>query len=143
MNKLLRLNFAPRYIDLGLLVFRLVIGVNLFIKHGWFKIALFGNPAARFPDPFHIGVQLTLVFAFLSDGIGSVCVVLGLMTRLFTVIMAVNLAVAWGGVYGFHYLAPVPPITEELAIYLGSVIALGLTGPGRISLDAKLWPGMK
>jgi uncharacterized membrane protein YphA (DoxX/SURF4 family) len=57
--------------------------------------------------------------------------------------MAVNLAVAWGGVYGFHYFAPAPTITEELALYLGSVIALGLTGPGRISLDAKLWPGMK
>jgi putative oxidoreductase len=139
MNSLLRLNFAPRYIDLGLLIFRIVIGVNLFLKHGWFKIALFGNPAARFPDPFHIGVQLTLAIAFLSDGIGSTLVVLGLATRIATVIMAANLAVAWGGVYGFHYFPPAPAITEELALYLGSVIALGFTGPGRFSLDAKLF----
>lgn len=138
VKKFVQLNFAPRYTDAGLLLFRIVIGVNLFLKHGWFKLALFGNPAAKFPDPFHLGIQATLVFAFLSDGIGAILVVLGLGTRAATLIMTANLLVAWGMVYQFHYFPPASATTEELAFYLGSVIALTFTGPGKYSLDYKL-----
>jgi putative oxidoreductase len=139
VKKLFERICAPQYTDLGLLLFRLVIGVNLFLKHAWFKVALFGNPEARFPDPFHLGVQLTVAIAFLSDGVGSILVILGLLTRPATLFMACNLAVAWGMVYHFNYFAPAPATTEELALYLGGVIALFFSGPGRLSLDAKLW----
>lgn len=118
--------------DLGLLIFRIAFGVSLFVKHGLFKIPLFFSAAPQFPDPFHLGVKPTIAFAFLSDGICSLLAVLGLGTLYASIIMVINLGVAWGMVYGFSLT---PPTGEMLALYLGGAIALALIGPGRYSID--------
>jgi uncharacterized membrane protein YphA (DoxX/SURF4 family) len=41
--------------DWGLLILRVWFGGNLFIKHGWEKLANFSQLAQHFPDPIHIG----------------------------------------------------------------------------------------
>jgi putative oxidoreductase len=133
LNQLFRLNFAPVSVDAGLLVLRIAIGVCLFVEHGLFKIPLLFNPAAQFPDPLGLGVAFTVAFAFLSDGIGSILMLLGLATRFAAVIMIVNLVVAWGMVYGFQIE---PANGELLALFIGGTIAVGLAGPGRYSIDA-------
>jgi putative oxidoreductase len=135
MNQLLRLNSSPLYPDAALLVLRIALGVCLFVEHGLFKIPLLGNPTAQFPDPLGLGVTFTVAFAFLSDGICSVLMLLGFATRFAALIMLVNLTVAWGVVYGFQIE---PANGEILALFLGGVITVILAGPGRYSLDAAL-----
>ena len=135
MNTLVRRNFGPFYTDLGLLVLRIAVGVCLIVEHGLFKIPLLFQDAPQFPDPLGLGTRLTVMFAFLSDGICASLMVLGLATRFAALIMIVNLTVAWGMVYGFQIE---PANGELLALFLGGTIALGLMGPGRYSLDAKL-----
>ena len=129
-----------RNIDIGLLILRIVVGVNLFVKHGLFKIPLLLAANPQFPDPFHLGVKPTLAFAFLSDGICSILMVLGLGTRYAAAIMAINLTVAWGMVYGFSIR---PANGELLTLFLAGVVAVGLMGPGRYALDGRLRKGRK
>ena len=134
------MNFGPWNTDLGLLVLRLAFGIGLFIEHGLFKIPLLFDPAAQFPDPLGLGVKFTVMFAFLSDGICAVLMLLGAATRFAALIMIINLTVAWGAVYGFQIE---PANGELLFLYLGGAIALGLTGPGRYSLDARFGRGIQ
>jgi hypothetical protein len=70
MKKLLRI--APLSFDAGLLIFRIMVGVCLFIKRGWLKFAPLDQVAPKFPDPFYVGVKLTIVIALISDALGSV-----------------------------------------------------------------------
>ena len=135
MNSFAKLNFEPRFIDAGLLVLRVAVGICLFVEHGLFKIPLLFQDAPQFPDPLLLGTRLTVAFAFLSDGIGAILALIGFATRVAVVIMIVNLTVAWGMVYQFRIE---PANGELLALFLGGVAAIGLMGPGRYSVDA-LW----
>lgn len=120
--------------DFGLLVLRVVLGATLFWKHGIEKVTHFSQISAHFPNPIHIGSHWSLVYALISDAICSVLVVLGLGTRVASLIIAVNLAVVF---YFFFHLS-VRHGELEL-IYLGGFVALLFTGAGRFSLDWKLW----
>ena len=134
-NKFFQFNSRPISVDLGLLIFRVVFGVDLFVKHGLFKIPLLlGSATPQFPDPFHLGTRLTIAIAFLSDGICSLLAVIGLGTRIASVIMILNLTVAWGMVYKFSVAQPTG---EMLALYLAGAVTLFLTGPGRFSIDSR------
>lgn len=133
MNRFLQLGFLPRNFDLGLLVLRVWLGLDLFFRHGLEKIMHFSQMAAHFPDPVHIGPRLSLAFALLSDGICSLLVVLGLATRLAALIIVINLAVAFTLV---HHFALSGRFSGELPfVFLGGFLAVLIVGPGRFSVD--------
>jgi putative oxidoreductase len=131
-----QLGFVPRSVDLALLVLRLWFGFSLFLRHGWEKIATFSQMAAHFPDPIGIGSAPSLVFALLSDAICSILVMLGVATRLASLVIAVNTLVAFVLVHHATLLGPRSGETPYL--YAGACLALFLAGAGRYSIDARL-----
>lgn len=122
--------------DLGLLVLRLFLGINLFFRHGVEKITRFSQMSSHFPNPLHIGSHPSLIYALISDAICSLLVALGLGTRVAAFIVFVNISVVFYFVdhhsfFGGH--------GELLLLYIGGFLALVCTGGGRFSLDMKFW----
>ncbi len=122
--------------DFGLLLLRLVFGINLFLRHGTEKLTHFSQMSAHFPDPIHIGTHPSLIYALISDSICSVLVAVGLGTRLAAFLVFVNLAVAF---YFVHHHAFRTGHGELLLLYSGGFLALIFLGGGRFSLDWKFW----
>jgi putative oxidoreductase len=122
--------------DIGLLLLRVFLGVNLFVRHGLEKITHFSQMAGHFPNPIHIGSHWSLVIALISDGICSLLVLLGLGTRGAAAFVAISISVAFCLVHHF-------PISngrgEMMLLYIGGFLALVFLGGGRFSLDGKLW----
>ncbi len=124
--------------SIGLTVLRVVLGV-VFIAHGAQKFAQgipnvsrgfagMGVPLAELAAPLVAGLEL----------VGGAFLVLGIATRVVGALLAVNMVVAGllahatAGFFaqqgGFEYV---------LVLAVGS-LAVALTGPGRLSLDALL-----
>lgn len=118
-------------VSVALLLLRLVAGIGM-ILHGWGKIqAPFSwmGPEAPVPGIFQF-------LAALSEFGGGIAWVLGLLTPLASLGMAITMAVAASvhlgkgdGFVGGYELA---------LIYLGIAIVLGLAGPGKFSVDSRL-----
>ena len=137
-KKLLLFKAMPTRTDVGLLALRLLVGVSLFVHHGLEKLFGFSRMAAHFPNPLHIGVVPSLLFATLSDGICSVLLVLGLATRWAAIVVFINLFVVFAFVHHFVFFGRAGGEGELLVLYLGAVIALFLAGPGKYSIDGQL-----
>jgi len=138
MRNLLQMTVIPTNSNTGLLALRLAGVVPLLLKHGWEKLFTFSAMAAHFPDPLHIGVVPSLVFAMLSDSICSVLIILGLATRWAALIAFVNLAVAWAFVHHFAFFGRGADHGELIVLYLAILLTLFLSGAGKYSVDALL-----
>ncbi len=122
---------APAWQDLGLLVFRVFLGLALALAHGWGKIppseGFIGYVGSLgFPLP-----TLSAWLAGLAEFVGGLLVAAGLATRfgatLIILVMAGAAFVAHGG-DSFRD-------TELAYFFLVGGIALFFTGPGRYSVD--------
>lgn len=127
---------TSRQIDAALTVLRLALG-PVFIAHGAQKVFVYGFagvagafgqmgiPAAEFFGPFVALVEL----------LGGVAIVLGLLTRLASLGLAVTMMVA---IFGVHLSAGFfnPNGIEFPLSLLAMSIALVVTGAGRYSVDA-------
>lgn len=137
-KRLLLLKSIPVSQDAGLLALRLIAATPLLLKHGLEKLFRFSHMAAHFPDPLHIGVVPSLLFAALADGICTVLLILGLATRWAALISFINIGVALAFVHHFQIFGPQGDHGELMVLYLGAMLALFLTGAGRFSLDKLL-----
>jgi len=131
---------SDKYRDEGLLLLRVGIGL-MFVFHGWPKIS--GGPevwlklggAMKF-----IGVTFAPTFwgfmAAAAEFGGGLALVLGLLVRPVAAMMAFNMLVAV--VLKFSTGAGLGGASQ--AIEVGIVfLSLMLMGPGKYSLDEKLW----
>ena len=133
--------FAPGadsfWTSIGLLVLRLLLGVTIFLNHGWGKLTQFGSLSATFPDPLGIGHTPSLVLAIFAEVICGMLLAVGLVTRLAALNLVVMMSVAFFLVHGAILTGPK---SGELAlIHLAGFSALLFSGGGRFSLDAKLF----
>lgn len=129
--------FSPRP-GCGLLALRLSTALPLFLKHGTEKLFRFQHMAQHFPDPLHIGVIPSLIFATLSDGICSLLLIVGLATRWAALIIFINIFVAFAFVHHFQVFGPQGDHGEVMILYLGATFALFMAGPGKYSIDGAI-----
>lgn len=133
MNNVMRMGFAPRSADVGLLVLRLWLGLSLLCLHGWMKLTHFSQMSGRFPDPLHIGTLPSLFLTVLTETLVALLLMIGLATRWAALIIAFDMVVAFTLV---HKLSLSGPGSGELAwMYLGIAVAILIAGPGRYSID--------
>lgn len=124
------------WIDAGLLVIRVVIGIFM-LTHGWQKIANFDALKTTFPDPIGLGSSLSLILIIFAEFGCSLLLILGLFTRLAVLPLMFGMIVA-----GFITHGGAPLGERELPLfYLATYIALFFTGPGKYSLDTFLRKG--
>lgn len=119
--------------DVALLLMRLMLGA-VFLYHGVPKLMHIQDTVEFITK---LGIPSPTLSAWLSaiaEGVGGGLLVLGLLTRLTTAPMAFNMAVAIIAVHSAHF--GLDQGGMEYALTLGvMLIALGLLGPGRISMD--------
>ena len=126
------------FADMALLLIRMVAGLA-FTMHGWGKIQNpFGwmGPEALVPGVFQ-------AIAAISEFGGGLAWILGLLTPLASLGIAFTMAVA----FSFHaFMRGDPfvsmtggPSSELAAVYFCIALLLIAMGPGRISLDRKLF----
>lgn len=123
---------------LGLFLLRSSFGLSLFLKHGVEKITGFNRMAQSFPDPFHLGVRLSLTIATMSDVLAALCLIAGFATRLSASFIFFNILVAWIFVHRAQFFGRGADHGEVCVLYLCGCLAIILCGPGRFSVDALL-----
>ena len=126
-------DFIP---SIGLLIHRLVFAGFLLVGHGWGKLTSFSAAAAKFPDPLHIGHQLSMACTIFCEAFCPALVVLGLATRLSVLPVVFMMSVA---AFIIHADAPFfmagGAAKEPAMLYLAAFAVLFFTGAGRFSLD--------
>jgi putative oxidoreductase len=131
--------FYARAISLSWPLIRCAVGLNLVI-HGWGKVGRSAGPAQlleKLPEAAHIGAQLTFLL-MVTELIGGVCLALGLFTRVFAAMAAIEMAVLtffiyWGN--GFNWLSR----GYEYTLLWGlALFAIALRGGGPWSLDRRI-----
>lgn len=128
------MNRTIHFPDLGMLIFRLVIGLTMALSHGLGKLPpsddLIGGVGA-------MGFPMPVVFAWLaamSEFVGGFLIAAGLFARYAAFFMGFTMAVAFFIVHGAD-----PMMKKELALlYLASCVLIFFSGAGSFSLDRLL-----
>lgn len=117
--------------DLWLLIFRVAVGAVM-LTHGIPKLQmLFAGGEVAFPDVLGIGAFWTLALVVFAEVACSGLLILGILTRLASIPLIVNMAVAFFVVHG-----PDPFGKKELALfYLLVYLNLLVFGGGKFALD--------
>ncbi|MEW2356010.1 DoxX family protein [Spirillospora sp. NPDC029432] len=141
MNLARRLPVLP---DIGLLIGRLALGV-VFVAHGWQKFADNGHAgqtkafeAMGIPAP-----SLSALFATWVELLGGLALIIGVITPVAGVLLALNMA----GALWFVHLDKGLFAADggyELVLVLGAgALVLALAGAGRFSVDGVLSGGSR
>lgn len=116
--------------DLGLLILRFVSGGAL-LTHGYPKFQKVINGDMQFGDPLGLGQATSLYLSAFAEFICAILIILGLLTRLASIPLIINMAVAFTIVHSADDFG-----TKELSLlYLGMFLTLFFTGPGKYSVD--------
>lgn len=122
--------------SLGLLILRLFLGLGL-AAHGYQKFFLFGiSGFAGFLG--QLGAPAPHLAAVLSASTelgGGLLIAAGLFTRLASVPLAVNMAVAALLAHSGYFITNSPPGREYPLNLAAAFVSLALTGAGQYSLD--------
>lgn len=121
---------------LSLAVFILRVGfAGLLATHGYGKLQSFLAGDHDFPDPFQVSPVVSQVLTVFAEFFCSLLLILGLFTRLASVILIICMLVIAFVVHGPDPLGD----KEHALLYAIAFITIFLTGPGKYSLDARLY----
>ncbi|WP_428911060.1 DoxX family protein [Niallia sp. Krafla_26] len=131
-------------VSIGLLIIRLVIGL-LFVAHGAQKLfGWFGGYGVKGTGGWFesIGIKPGVTMALiagLTELIGGILFVLGLLTPLAGIMIAGTMVVAIAKVHGSNGLWSTSNGYEYNLTLLAVAIGIALIGPGQYALDAFLF----
>lgn len=126
---------TPFTSDLGLLVIRLWFGIVMAVAHGFGKLGAIDGFAANLESAGYPAPVLMALLATLSEAVGGVLIALGLLTRPAALMIFGTMLVA-----AFVAHADDPFAKKEFALAYGmACLALVIAGPGRWSLDARIF----
>lgn len=131
----LRSSKLNEFVDVGtsLAIFRFFVAFFMLYGHGWGKLMNVFGGNFQFLDPLGIGPTASLILAAFAEGICSLLIIAGFWTRLASLFLTINMAVA---VFLVHFPAGDWFGDMELPLfYLVSFIVIFLLGPGKYSVD--------
>ena len=119
--------------SLLLLCLRLLFGLMLML-HGLEKVYNYTELCFVFPDPIHIGSEISLLFVIFAEILCSIFFIIGALYRIMMIPMVIIMLVA------FFHIHEGSIVEGELAfIYLLMFILMYISGPGQYSIDAKIY----
>lgn len=135
------LSFIDKFRDLGLFILRLGLGLTFTIIHGYPKIAGGAEGWKKLGEAMkYLGITFYPEFwGFMSafaEFFGGIILLTGLFFRPGMLLLIINMLVAFISMYGRTGAVSQSVIPLEILIV---VIALFFTGPGKYSLDEKLF----
>jgi putative oxidoreductase len=134
LKKLLATGNHPLQINIGLLILRVFISAAM-LTHGYPKLMRIVNGEWRFSDPLGLGVEASLIMACFAEFFCSILLILGLGTRYAAIPLIITMLVAWRIAHGED-----PFGTQEKSVmYLITYLTILFAGPGKYSLDHKLF----
>lgn len=134
MRKLFSTGFTNGSVNLSLFLLRVVFGGLIFFQHGYEKLIKYSTLRYGFPDPFKIGSTMSFSLVAFAEGICSILLVLGLLTRL----AAIPLVIAMGVVVFMIKQHASIGDRELPAMYLCAFLVILFAGPGKASVDKLL-----
>ncbi|MBX7208227.1 MAG: DoxX family protein [Verrucomicrobiaceae bacterium] len=120
--------------ELGLLILRAWLGLTMMINHGLPKLTHFAETAKEFPDPLHVGANVSLGLAVFAEVVCSALLVIGFFTRPAALMLGTTMGVAFFVVHKGS-LALGPGSGELAFMYLAGYLTLLFAGAGRFSFD--------
>jgi putative oxidoreductase len=134
-KSILRADFLPSSIDIGLLLLRVWLGASLIAMHGMGKWERLMADEVRFRSVFGLSPEISLLLAVLGEVVAPALLIVGFASRWMALLAAVMMFFAF--TIG-HGSALSGERSGELPfIYLAGFLALFMTGPGRFSLDGR------
>ena len=116
------------------MILRIFAAFFMIYGHGYGKVASVLQGNFEFLDPIGIGPAASLILAAFAEGICAFLILIGFWTRLASLFLTINMAVA---VFFVHLPAGDWFGDMELpVIYLVIFIVIFLLGPGKGSVDA-------
>jgi putative oxidoreductase len=123
------------FVNLGLFVLRLGVGVNMAFLHGVDKVRHYSQLANSIPDPLGMGHRHSLMLAVAAEFVGGILVALGLAGRLAALLLAFSMGLTlFSGEAGLPWHQ-----REATVLYLTASLAILMLGCGRWALDAVVW----
>lgn len=133
-KKFLKPAHLPAGADWGVLILRVSVSVMM-LTHGLPKFNQLINGEHGFADPIGIGELPSLILAVGAEVFCSLFLILGLASRAVLIPLIFTMCLAY---FVIHANDPFD-VKEHALLFLVPYITLFLTGPGRISLDKKLF----
>ena len=119
----------------SLAVFRVLVAFFMLYGHGWGKLMNVFGGNFQFLDPLGIGPTASLILAAFAEAICAMLIIAGFWTRLASLILSINMAVAVFFVHlpGGDWFGDM----ELPVLYLVAFIVIFLLGPGKYSVDSE------
>lgn len=133
-KKFLKPTTLTNQVSLAVLLLRLGFA-SLLLTHGYGKLQSFLAGDHDFPDPLHVSPVVSHALTVFAEFFCAILLMLGLFTRIAAIILIGCMAVI---AFMIHGPDPIGD-KEQALLYLVSFIAVFLTGPGKYSLDARIF----
>ncbi|WP_337040279.1 DoxX family protein [Emticicia sp. 17c] len=134
LKKFLKPTNLSNQVSLAVFILRLGFAL-LLIPHGYNKLQSFLAGDHDFPDPLHVSPVVSQVLTITAELVCSIFLVIGLFTRIAALILVVCMLIIAFVIHGNDPFGD----KEQAILYLVSFISILLTGPGKYSLDARLF----
>ena len=121
-------------VDAVLFILRIFFG-GFMLLHGYPKLEKLLSGSSEFADPFGIGAQASLFLAVFAEFVCALLLIFGFMTRLALVPLIITMLTAVFIIHGSDPLSD----KEHASLYLIVFFCIYLLGPGRFSLDDKVF----
>ena len=135
MKRLFNTGTSEGAFDLVILILRVSVGISM-LTHGWPKLnKLLGGGDISFGDPIGLGPVFSLILTVFAEFFCSICIALGLGTRLASIPLIITMGLAAFVIHG-----PDPFRKKEMALlYMVIYIVLLVVGSRKYSLDRLLY----
>lgn len=120
--------------NIGVLVLRVTLGI-LMLTHGFPKFEKLLAGDTSFGNPIFLGEELSLILTVFAEFICSVLLIFGFLTRPAAFLLLFTMAVAAFIVHADDGIAK----QEKALLYFAGYVCLFFTGPGKYSLDEKVF----
>jgi putative oxidoreductase len=133
MKKLFSVSYTSWAFNLALLILRVGCGI-LMLNHGYDKLVHFQQYSANFMNFLGLSGSVSLALVIFAEFFCSIFLILGLFTRLVTIPLMIDVAVAVVKGHDMKIFSE----GEHAAIFFLVFLAILLVGPGRISIDGMI-----